>query len=80
MWAYRSKGVRIFPNDLQAHFRSDTLGSPATSRVINPAKTLLILKHQSKLPPSLPLPPSFLLLGSGLLGLGLLRLRRKNAA
>jgi hypothetical protein len=51
MWAYGSKGVRIFTNDLQAHFRPDALGSPATSWVINPAKTRLYLKHQSELPP-----------------------------
>jgi hypothetical protein len=51
MWAYGSKGVRIFTNDLQAHFRPDALGSPATSWVINPAKTRLFLKHQSELPP-----------------------------
>jgi hypothetical protein len=56
MWAYRAKGVSIFTNDLHARFRPDTLGSPATSWVINPAKTRLILKHQAELPPYLPLP------------------------
>ena len=55
MGAYRSKGVSIFTHDLQAHFRPDTLGSPATSWVINPPKTCLILKHQSELPPYLSL-------------------------
>jgi hypothetical protein len=60
MWAYGSKGVRIFTNDLPAHFRPDALGSPATSWVINPAKTRLILKHQSELPPYFPLPHNLL--------------------
>ena len=41
MWAYRSKGVSIFPDDLPPLFRPNTLGSPATSGVINPAKTRL---------------------------------------
>ena len=56
MWAYSSKGVSIFPDNLHPHFRPKTLGSPTTSGVINPAKTRLILKHQSELPSSLPLP------------------------
>ena len=56
MWAYSSKGVSIFPDNLHPHFRPDTLGSPATAGVINPAKTCLILKHQSELPPYLTLP------------------------
>ena len=60
MWAYSSKGVSIFPDNLPPHFRPDTLGSPATAGVINPAQTGLILKHQSELPPQLPLPPHLL--------------------
>jgi hypothetical protein len=60
LWAYRAKGVSIFPDNLHPHFRPDTLGSPATSGVINPAKPGLILKHQSELPPQLLLPQCLL--------------------
>jgi hypothetical protein len=48
--------MSIFPKNLHPHFRPKTLESPATAGVINPAKTLLILKHQPKLPPYFPLP------------------------
>jgi hypothetical protein len=60
MWAYGSKGVGIFPDNLPPHFRPKTLGGPTTSGVINPAKTCLILKHQSELPPYLFLPLNLL--------------------
>jgi len=60
MWACGSKSIRIFTHDLHAHFWTETFGSPAAPRVIDPAKACLILKHQPDLPPCGGLPSHLL--------------------